>query len=628
MTASWHYYLQKKGEAPEWPYTIRYGEEQEIECDVLVIGGGIAGCWAAISAARNGVKVALVEKGDIIRSGSGGPGCDHWCDCPANPISKVDPDEWAQQMMTPFGNGIGTQIQCRENYDTLLEYEQMGAKIRDDKDEYIGVEGRDEKTKFMASPRQNKNHTTNTVLRVWGTTFKPSLKKECQRLGVKVFNRVMVTSLLTEGGLQGARVVGATGFNNRTGEFMIFKAKATILCTAGNTTLYLLNTELAGYNTFGSRNNCGGGFAMAWRAGAELTLMEVTTLHNIGSGFKHTWYSGAGDASYENVQLVDANGKKLPIPTQGWVDGSMPGAGKPLMGLIRDAVKRGEYALPFYGDFPGMPELESNATWNMMLREESTSRIIVDTYNEAGFNHRKHQLMSYQLLEGVSPPQWRNARMGGLVVDWDLRTSLEGLYAAGSQMFSPRDHSFCAATGRYAGRKAAAYAREAYEPKISRDQVELEKARVYAPVKRSHGIDWKELHGGIARTMQWFCGEYLTEHLLNIGLQTLKEIEEEYVPTLYAVDPHKLMRCMEDLDILTHGRIVMLASLARKASNNILNFHRIDYPQVDQVEWNKFVTLKQENGKVITGELPLNYWGDMKNNYEANNRDYKGVYNR
>jgi thioredoxin reductase len=49
-------------DAPEWPYAIRYDQEQQIETDVLVIGGGIAGCWAAISAARKGVRVALVER--------------------------------------------------------------------------------------------------------------------------------------------------------------------------------------------------------------------------------------------------------------------------------------------------------------------------------------------------------------------------------------------------------------------------------------------------------------------------------------------------------------------------------------------------------------------------------------
>jgi hypothetical protein len=95
---TWHDYLKKTGQPPSWPYPIRFEQEQELDADVLVIGGGIAGCWAAISAAREGVKVVLLEKGDTVRSGAGGPGCDHWCNVPANPHSRVNPDEWAEHM--------------------------------------------------------------------------------------------------------------------------------------------------------------------------------------------------------------------------------------------------------------------------------------------------------------------------------------------------------------------------------------------------------------------------------------------------------------------------------------------------------------------------------------------------
>ena len=90
----------------------------------------------------------------------------------------------------------------------------MGGKIRDNKDEYVGAIGRDDKTKLMISPRYTKIHSlpsdpdpgktkfksnpegklNNVVIRVWGRTFKPALKKECKRLGVKIFDRVMATS--------------------------------------------------------------------------------------------------------------------------------------------------------------------------------------------------------------------------------------------------------------------------------------------------------------------------------------------------------------------------------------------------------------------------------------------------
>ena len=134
------------------------------------------------------------------------------------------------------------------------------------------------------------------------------------------------------------------------------------------------------------------------------------------------------------------------------------------------------------------------------------------------------------------------------------------------------------------------------------------------------------LHAGIARAMQFFCGEYKTEHLLNMGLDTLNEIEQNWVPKLYAIDPHKLMRSLEDLSILTKAQIIIQASLARQASSSILDFHRIDFPEIDPPEWRKFITLKQENGKVRIGEKPLDYAGNLKENYEARNMDYEGVY--
>ena len=58
----------------QWPYKNEYGQTETVEADVLVLGGGLAGCFAAISAARKGKKVILVEKGATKRSGSAGTG--------------------------------------------------------------------------------------------------------------------------------------------------------------------------------------------------------------------------------------------------------------------------------------------------------------------------------------------------------------------------------------------------------------------------------------------------------------------------------------------------------------------------------------------------------------------------
>jgi succinate dehydrogenase/fumarate reductase flavoprotein subunit len=644
--ATWHEYLIKEGHPPAWPYPIRFGQEREIETDVLVVGGGIAGCWAAISAARQGVRVALLEKGDVSRSGSGGPGCDHWCNAPANPLSRVDPDEWAVHMADrPYSNGIGIQIQCREDYDTLLEMEQMGGKIRDTEDEYVGAEGRDDKTKLMISPRYGTIHSylpdphmgepgfnppekrNNVVIRVWGSTFKPILKKECIRLGVQVFDRVMGTSLLNENGVQGARAVGATGLNCRTGEFLIFRAKSVIIATASAGSMWLMSMEHGGYSNMHSRNISGDGTVMAWNAGAALTLMERSGGINIATGLKHKWYSGAGDASYENVPIVDANGRRLPYPIQGWEDAGAMTPSPEVEKKIREAVMRGEYELPFFGDFPAMSDVERRATWNLMLSEESTTKILVNTLNNAGFDLGRDQLMAYKFIEGQSLPQWRDAgNGGGVLIDWNLRTTVDGLYAAGTQMFSPEDHSYCAATGRYAGRKAAAYVKEIGEGKISREQIEREKNRIFAPTKRTDGIEWKELHNGLTRAMQYFVSEFKTERLLKLGLEEIARIEEEAVPNLFALDPHKLMRSIEDLSMIEYAKIIIYSMLERKASSRMLGLNRIDYPEMDPPEWDKYLTIKLENDKIKFGELPQRFWGDMKQQYEAHNKDYTGVY--
>ncbi len=646
---TWHEYLMNEGVPPEWPYPVKFGEESEVEADVVVLGGGIAGCWAAISAARNGAKVVLLEKGDVRRSGAGGPGCDHWCNVPANPLSRVDPDEWAIEEMESLGaysNGLGYQIQCRENYDTLLEMEQMGGKIRDTDDEFLGVEGRDPETKFMISPRYGAGagyipqgewlkpgfnppeERRNVVIRIWGSTFKPALKKECLRLGVKIYDRVMATSVLNENGKQGARAVGATGINARTGEFIIVKAKAVIISAAGNGQLWMMDTEQGGYSSMYPRTNSSDSTALAWKAGAELTMMEGSSLNMIGTGRRHKWYSGAGDASYENVPMVDADNKKLAFPTQGWADGGamLPVTG-PFTENIRKEIKEGKWKLPFYGDFASMKPEESNATWNMMLAEESTTKIMVKTMNEQGFDPSRDQVINYSFIEAQPTAQYReSARGGGIITDWNLQSSVEGLYAAGTAMFSPGDHSYAAATGRYAGRKAVAYAKTVEHGKACREQIDKEKERVLAPTKRTSGIDWKELHHGLNRVMQYFVSEFKTETMLDMALEEIQRIEETAVPMLCAQDPHKLIRALEDLSMIEHAKVSIHAMKERRFTNPALQIERMDYPENDPEDAKFYLTLKQEDGQVRFNRLPLRYWGNMKEEYEAHNQDYTGVY--
>ncbi|MBR3263492.1 MAG: FAD-dependent oxidoreductase [Lachnospiraceae bacterium] len=646
---TWNEFLQKEGTPPEWPYPVKFGEETEYDVDVVVLGGGIAGCWAAITAARNGAKVAIMDKGDIRRSGSGGPGCDHWCNVPANPHSRVNPDEWANDEMNTLGdfsNGIGIEIQCREDFDTLLEMEQMGGKIRDTDDDFLGVEGRYDDTKFMFSPRYSvdgrlapaegwgvpgynpPDQRKNTVIRVWGTTFKPALKKECQKLGVIILDRTMATSVLNEGGKQGGRVVGATGINVRTGEFVIVKAPTVIISAAGLGFLYTLDTEHGGISTMHSRNECGDATVMAWKAGAKITMMEGSSPSRFSGGLKHKWYTGGADASYENIPLVDADNNVLPAPKQSWEDGGvMFSPNAKVIADLREGIKAGKYKLPFFADFAGTKPEEAHATWDLMLTEESTTKVMVDTMEQDGFDKHKDQILNYTFIEMQPSQQYRDAGSGGgIMTDWDLMSNVEGLYAAGGSMFSPQDHSYCAATGRYAGRKAAAFAKKTTPGEICRAQVDAEKARCLAPTKNETGIDWKEMNFGINRVMQYFASEFKNETLLNMGLEEIDRIEKNAVPQLSATDPHKLMRTLEDLFILDSAKIVMNAMKERRLTSPKLRIERTDYPNNDPEEEKHYLAQYLKDGELHFERIPTRYWGDLKEGYEAHNQDYTGVY--
>jgi succinate dehydrogenase/fumarate reductase flavoprotein subunit len=639
-----HYEDLIKEYAPKWPYPVNYEKENEVSCDVLVLGGGIAGCWAAISAARTGIKVILVDKGATKTSGAGGSGVDHWHAAVTNPACTIDPLEFSQVTIDNYGGwrcGISQHITSMESFNCLLELEKMGMKIRDSEDEFKGADFRDEATKLMFA----YDYTAKYCVRVWGAHVKQTLYNECKRLGIKIFDRIMITGLLNQSGKPGRQVVGATGFSVRTGEFYIFKAKASILSMFMPQRQFIFSTELKGLaTTHRPSTSSGDGHAMAWRAGAEFAQVEHSGrggglpygYPQYGVGNSHnTWYA---------CTMVDANGKEIPwIDRDGNILKTVAERYRPAPGqkyfldmgreyqyrspmLIpdwRERAKKGEFTLPIYADLASMPGHEGRVIFGMMIAQEGRTLIpIYQHYTQAGFDPEKDLLQSYDGgWGGLGPPQWRTygggtSSGGGLTVDWDLKTSLNGLYAAGGQIFANGDHAYAAATGRYAGRKAADYASGTDELKINRKQVEVEKARIYAPVRRETGMDWKELNAGICKILQDYCGELKNEELIKIGLKWLDELESGEAATAVARNPHELYRVLEVHNIITVGRMMFEASRARKASSSLLEFIRTDYPRLDPPEWNKWITIKLDGGDVKTGELALDYYGDMEKNYQ------------
>jgi succinate dehydrogenase/fumarate reductase flavoprotein subunit len=133
-------------------------------------------------------------------------------------------------------------------------------------------------------------------------------------------------------------------------------------------------------------------------------------------------------------------------------------------------------------------------------------------------------------------------------------------------------------------------------------------------------MDWKELNAGVCKVMQDYCGEFKTDELLKLGLKWHDELEAGEAASTIARNPHELMRLLEVFNIMTVNRVILEACRARRASNTRLNFRRLDLPEVDTPEWNRWLTIKLDNGTVKTGGMPLDYFGDLKKNYEAHIR--------
>jgi succinate dehydrogenase/fumarate reductase flavoprotein subunit len=625
-----------------------------VATDVLVLGGGIAGCWAAIGAAKRGARVVLVEKGATVSSGAGGSGCDHWESAATNPCSRVTPEDLTEALVRSQGgycNGISHYIECREGWDRLLDLEAIGGKIRDTEDEFEGADFRDDGSKLLFA----YDYENRFTLRVWGTTFKRALHGACSKLGVRILDRTMATSLLSENGSQGSRIVGATGVQTRTGRFVTFQAKATVLCMSRPSRLWLFSTALPGVSEFRPPQCCGDGHAMAWKAGAEFTMMEKSvraewsgarSFPPYGTGNTHnTWYAcSMVDAGGREIPWADRDGTILtevsqryrPAPGQklflkGGCEPDLPQyeyQGPDIL-PVDQLLERG-FQLPFYADLPSMPELERRAIWGLMVGEEGKTRIpILQNYSEAGFDPDKDLLQSYG--EG-----WKSAAFlpqerqlfgypGGLVNDWTLKTNLDGLYAAGDQLFASNCHGHAAATGHYAGRHAATYAKGASHAAVDDQQAGAERDRIHSLVNGFGGVGWKEVNATIACIMQEHCGAKKSAEVLAPGLLKLREIRRNEALHLRPRNPHELTRTLEVLNILINAELVIHACLAREASAKYLLFERADHPEVDPPVWSKFVTVRFEDGKVVEGALPLDYYGSLKENYEKHNRDYLEV---
>lgn len=638
-------------ETDKWPYPNEMDKEERVECDVLVLGGGMAGCYAAIAARRQGKSVVLVEKGATERSGAAGSGFDHWESACTNPCSGVTAEEIANAVIDEqngYSNGIARYIECEEGWHRLLDMESFGGKIRDTEDEFVGADFRDEKTKLMFA-YDYKNRFT---IRVWGSTFKPALKRELIRLGVKIYDRTEATALLVRKKDGHKRGIGALGMNVHTGKFLVFSSRTTVLCMSRPARVWLFDSDQVGLCEFRPTQSIGSGHAMGYRVGLEFTMMEKSVKGEFSAagrsfppystGNNHnTWYAATMvDARGVEIPYVDRDGKVLktvkeryyPADGQkfflkgGIIDNPKYAYRGPETLDFDELIKRG-YQLPFYADLSKMPDTERRVIWGMMVGEEGKTKIpVLKSLSDRGFDPVRHRLQSYGTgwQSAAFLPQERQlfGAPGGVFHDWNLQTNIEGIFAAGDQIYSADCAGFAASTGYYAGRKAAHAADRLTIVEPDEKDIRQEKKRLYAPLYVEDGMDWRELNKAISKAMQNYCGGVKNDMLLTQGLDLLNSYEQDIVPQLSCKNPHELMRTHEVLDILDVARMIINACLLRKADSESLCFERSDNDSSKADEEDCFITIYQEDGQIKSRKVPKNYYGDVKTGYEAHNQDY------
>ncbi len=284
-----------------------------------------------------------------------------------------------------YCNGLGKYIACKEAYQTLMDLEKLGVPFRDMDDEFKGAAFRDDKTRIMYA----YDYEAKTCVRLkGGALMKPLLKAELDRLGVSIFNYVMGTSLLTEDGKVGGRVIGATGVSIRTGEFYIFKAKAVILATGMPTSLWIFNHGTAGRRgQFYDPSYTGEGHQMAFKAGATFINCENNRRWQPGGFMRNPYGVGDGSNTWYGAPIVDSKGKLVPyVDKKGNIIsgndlfsyckgiGGMDGMLIPDLG---ERIMSGEYTPPFYADLPSMDPLERRALWGLMVGNEGRTNLAV-----------------------------------------------------------------------------------------------------------------------------------------------------------------------------------------------------------------------------------------------------------
>ena len=534
----------------------------KLDTDILIIGGGAAGCMAAIEAKKldQSIKCIVMEKAHIERSG-----------CLAMGL-----------------NAINAYLNTGQTPETYVEYvkDEFFGVIREDLVHSI-AKGLNESVKQVEAlglpieKDQNGNYVSRgkRSIRIYGERLKPILAATVYRADVKVLNRVVATNFIFDG----ERVRGVYGFGNRDGKFYVIHAKAVIVTTGGATRLYKpIKTGDARNTTWYCPWNVGTGYAMGIRIGAEMTSFENRFIPLRVKGVNApTGTIGQGsDIKQRNVhgeEYLEERYKHL--------------GGKRCLSLHRllaTLQEEREGRGPCYFDTKDLSIEEEKKLKEVYL---NMNPAIVLLWANDGYNPRKRPVE----IGGMEPVVIGGHCQAGYWIDGERRTTISGLFAAGDVAGgAPKKYvSGAWVEGKIAAKAAVEEVKGIELLHINGEGINKEKERILSCMNGREGMSPEELERNLQEIMDEYAGgatsHYeLTESKLIIARKKLKKLNGK-LQLLSAGDKHELVSCLELIDRFDVAKVLIEHLIYRKETRWPVFQTRTDYPEKDDTNWLGFV---------------------------------------
>ena len=539
---------------------------EKISTDVLIIGGGTAGCYAALTISENSDKKVLIcEKAHIKRSGCLAAG--------VNALNAYIVEGRKPQDYVDYAKKDADGI-VRE--DLLLTMSEKLNEVTDRLEKLGLVILKDENGKYVT--RGNRN------LKINGENIKPILADAVEKAkNVTVLNRVNIFDY----SVKDNKINGAFGFGIESGIFYTIEAKAVIIATGGAAGLYKPNNPgFSRHKMWYPPFNTGAGYAMGIRAGAEMTTFEMRFIAlRCKDTIAPTGTLAQGVGAKQINSLGEVYETKYGLTTSERVYGT----------VNENQEGRG----PCYLRTEGITAEQDESLLKAYLNMAPSQTI---KWIESGRNPSRQNVE----IEGTEPYIVGGHTASGYWVDTDRATTIEGLFAGGDVAGGcPQKYVTGAlAEGEIAGLSAVKYidSKESFE-KISDEDTNYHLRETEKYLTDRHSLyTTEQLEEAMQTVMDSYAGGIKTNYRFNEKQLDIADCKIRQLETLtddlYAEDFQELMYICELKERLTVCKSVIAHLRARKETRWHSFAENLDYPNKDNENFNKYVNSRLKDGEI------------------------------